>query len=306
MPNIFISGLINIETTVQVECFPIDYTPVRYPFFGVRSTVAGVGYNVARALSTLGNQVRLAALVGNDLPGAMVAAQLRADTLPGEFVLPRLAATPQSAILFDPSGRRQINTDLKDIQEQEYPPALFEQAIEGCALAVLCNINFSRALLARARQRGLPIATDVHAISDLEDVYNRDFMAAADILFMSHERLPCAPEDWVRAVQSRFATPICVVGLGGAGALLGVHADGFLGRVPAVQTRPIVNTIGAGDALFAAFVHGYAATGNPYEALRRAITFASYKIGATGAAEGFLSAAELDALHAANKHEQEE
>lgn len=305
MPNIVISGLINIETTVQVEGFPIGYTPVRYPFFGVRSTVAGVGYNIARALHTLGNTVRLAALVGNDLPGAMVAAQLRADALPSEFVLPRLAATPQSAIFYDPGGRRQINSDLKDIQEQQYPPALFEQAIEGCGLAVLCNINFSRPLLAHAKRRGLPVATDVHAISELDDAYNRDFMAAADILFMSHERLPCAPEDWVRAVQERYATPICVVGLGGAGALLGVHANGFLGRFPAVQTRPVVNTVGAGDALFAAFVHGYATTGDPHEALRRAITFASYKIGATGAAEGFLSAAELEALHVANQHQEE-
>lgn len=302
MANIFISGLINIETTVQVEGFPIEYAPVRYPFFGVRSTVAGVGYNVARALSALGNHVRLASLIGNDLPGTMVAAQLRADALPAEFVLPRLVATPQSAIFYDPSGRRQANTDLKDIQEQEYPPALFEQAIEGCTLAVLCNVNFSRPLLARARARGILVATDVHAINDLDDPYNRDFMAAVDILFMSHERLPCAPEEWVRAIQARFGTPICVVGLGGEGALLGVRADGFLGRFPAMQTRPIVNTIGAGDALFAAFVHGYAATGKPYESLRRAITFASYKIGATGAAEGFLSATELEALHATTGH----
>jgi len=49
MSTIFISGLINIETTVQVEGFPIEYSPVRYPFFGVRSTVSGVGYNVAKA-----------------------------------------------------------------------------------------------------------------------------------------------------------------------------------------------------------------------------------------------------------------
>jgi ribokinase len=41
MATIFISGLINIETTVQVDGFPIDYSPVRYPFFGVRSTISG-------------------------------------------------------------------------------------------------------------------------------------------------------------------------------------------------------------------------------------------------------------------------
>jgi ribokinase len=66
--------------------------------------------------------------------------------------------------------------------------------------------------------------------------------------------------------------------------------------------RPIVNTIGAGDALFSAFVHYYAATRAPYEAIRRAITFAGYKIGAAGAAEGFLSAPALEALHNRVEH----
>jgi ribokinase len=297
MATIFISGLINIETTVQVEGFPIEYSPVRYPFFGVRSTVAGVGYNVAKALTTLGDAVRLAALIGRDPAGQLVAQRLGADAIPAEYVLAQLDDTPQSAILYDRSGRRQINTDLKDIQERAYPLDLFARAIGGCQLAALCNINFARPLLALARQRGIPIATDVHAIADLDDPNNRDFMAAADILFMSHEQLPCPPEEWVRRLHERYAAPIAVVGLGGTGALLAVRADGFVGRFPAVVARPIVNTIGAGDALFSAFLHYYAATRAPYESLRRAITFAGYKIGAAGAAEGFLTAPALETLH---------
>jgi sugar/nucleoside kinase (ribokinase family) len=297
MAPIFISGLINVETTVKVDGFPIDYTPVRYPFFGVRSTVSGVGYNVAKALATLGNTVRLASLVGRDAAGEMVLSQLGTAGLPAEFVLPGLAATPQSAILYDPAGRRMINVDLKDIQEADYPPEQFERAIDGCGLAVLCNVNFSRPLLQVVKRHGIPIATDVHAIGSLDDDYNRDFMAAADILFMSDEQLPCTSEEWVRQVQERFGTPVIVVGMGAQGALLAVRSDGFVGRFPAVNTRPVVSTIGAGDALFSAFLHFYHATGAPYEALRRAITFASYKIGAAGAAEGFLDAAALEALH---------
>ena len=298
MSAIFVSGLINIETTVRVDGFPIAYTPVRYPFFGVDSAVAGVGYNVAGALTTLGDRVRLAALIGRDLPGALASQALEAAGVPTEFVLAELERTAQSAILYDQDGRRQINVDLKDIQERAYPPERFEQAIEGCGLAVLCNINFSRPLLAAARERGIPIATDVHAIADLDDAYNRDFMAAAEILFMSHEQLPCAPEEWAGRVQRHYGTPIVVVGMGGAGALLAIRREGFVRRFSAVYTRPVVNTIGAGDALFAAFVHYYQAGQAPIEALRRAITFASYKIGAAGAAQGFLDQAALEALYA--------
>ncbi|MFN8505271.1 carbohydrate kinase family protein [Kouleothrix sp.] len=296
MTTIFVSGLINIETTVQVDRFPIEYSPVRYPFFGVRSTVAGVGYNVAKALATLGDSVRLASIVGRDMPGALVDAQLRADGLPGADVLALAEATAQSAILYDPAGRRQINTDLKDIQELRYPPEQLERALDGCALAALCNINFSRPMLARAKARGIAVATDVHAIGDLDDAYNRDFMAAADLLFMSHELLPCDPEAWAARVQQRYGTPIVVVGLGAGGALLAVRADGFVGRFAAHAARPIVSTIGAGDALFSAFLHSYAAAPDPYAAIQRAIVFAGYKIGSIGAAEGFLSHAALEAL----------
>jgi acarbose 7IV-phosphotransferase len=298
MSAIFVSGLLNIETTVRIDGFPIEYAPVRYPFFGVRSTVSGVGYNVAKALATLGDSVRLASLVGRDTAGEMIFKRLHADGQPSEYVLTSLDETPQSAILYKHGGRRMINLDLKNIQETDYPPEQFERAIDGCGLAVLCNINFSRPLLARAKQRGIPIATDVHAIGSLDDDYNRDFMAAADILFMSHERLPCAPEQWARQVHERFNTPIVVVGLGAQGALLSIRRDGFVGRFPAVQTRPVVNTIGAGDALFSAFVHFYHASRAPYAAIRRAITFASYKVGAAGAADGFLDAVSLERIYA--------
>ena len=298
MNAIFVAGLINIETTVQIEAFPIAYTPVRYPFFGIRSAVSGVGYNVAKALRTLGDPVRFAALIGRDQAGGLVAQTLRADGLPDELVAATLEETPQSAILFDRDGRRQINVDLKDIQEQPYPLDQLDQALAECDLAVLCNINFARPLLRLVRERGIPIATDVHAIADLDDDYNHDFMAAADILFMSHERLPCAPEEWVQRLLARYSANIIVIGMGAEGALLAVRRDGFVGRLPALSTRPVVNTIGAGDALFSAFVHFYRATQAPYESLRRAIAFASYKIGVSGAAQGFLDAAGLEELYA--------
>jgi ribokinase len=206
--------------------------------------------------------------------------------------------TAHSVILYDADGRRQINVDLKDIQERAYPPALFREALAGCELAVLCNVNFSRPFLRQAREAGVRIATDVHTIADLEDAYNRDYMQAADILFMSDEALPCSPEEWIRRINARYGPQIAVVGLGAQGALLSVRRDNFLERIPAVITRPVVNTIGAGDALFSAFVYSYLRTRDPYQAIRKAVVFASYKIGEKGAAQGFLSGPALDDLAA--------
>ena len=200
-------------------------------------------------------------------------------------------------ILYDPDGKRMINTDLKDIQESVYPPSVFEHALHQCSLAVICNINFARPFLRSAKDRGVTIATDVHTIDDLDDEYNRDFLAAADILFMSDERLPCPPEEWALAVQRRYGNAVIAIGLGEEGVLLAVKEDYFLQRIPAVSTRPVVNTIGAGDALFSAFVHSYHKTGDPYEAMRKAVIFASYKIGETGAAAGLLDEVGLERLY---------
>lgn len=293
MRNILVSGLINLETTLRVDAFPVHYEPVRYPFFGVQSGASGVGYNVAAALTTLGHEVRFLSLIGRDVAGQMARMELAVAGIADADVLSQLAQTAQSVILYEPSGRRQIHVDLKDVQEQIYPPERFAAALAGCELAALGNVNFSRPFVARARAAGVPIATDVHTIADLDDEYNREFMAAASILFMSDEKLPCSPEEWARRLQNRYGTPVVVIGLGSAGALLAVKGAGVMERITAVFTRPVVNTIGAGDALFSAFLHGYSQTGDPYAALQQAVVFASYKIGESGAARGFLTAEAL-------------
>ncbi len=288
MARILVSGLINIETTLRVEGFPIPYNPVNYPFFGVNSRVSGVGYNLAKALTVLGDEVRFLSLIGADPAGQLVRMALAEDCIDDRRVLSALPATPQSVILFDPQGQRQIFVDLKDIQQQPYPGGLYQESAAGCDWLALCNINFSRPMLAQARHAGLPVATDVHAISDLDDPYNREFMQAAQVLFMSDERLPAAPAEWAQRIWDRFGTEVVVIGMGGQGALLAVRRDRAIQRFPAVFTRPVVNSIGAGDALFSAFLHVYAHTGDPYLSLRKAMVFASYKIGVASAAEGFL------------------
>ena len=87
-------------------------------------------------------------------------------------------------------------------------------------------------------------------------------------------------------------------------ALLAYQQDDFIGRFSAVQVRPVVNTIGAGDALFAAFIDRYLKTGDPYHALRAAMLFAAYKIGEKGASQGFLSEHALKTLIAERDKER--
>ena len=295
MARFFIAGLINVETTLAVDNFPLEYSPDNYPFFGVQTTVSGVGFNIAKALTILGNQVDLASLIGEDDNGWLARKALVEAGIRDEFVLCNLAETAQSVILYEMEGRRQIHTDLKDIQKKIYPIQKAQAAIEHCNLAVICNINFARPLLSVAKEAGKFIATDVHALRSLDDSYNQDYLQTADILFMSDEKLPGSPEGIAKEVMDRFPTKILVIGMGKKGALLAVREDDFVGRFKAVRTRKVVNSIGAGDALFSAFLDRYLRTGDPYVSLKAAMVFASYKIGEKGAAQGFLNGEELDA-----------
>ena len=297
MLKIAVSGLVNIETTVAVRRFPIDYYPVDYPFFGVNSNVSGVGYNVAKALTALGDSVDLFSFIGGDEEGERVLRRMERDGIDSSNVVRSLKNTPASAVLFDPQGTRMIYSDLKDIQQQSIDYDTAAAAMSGCDAAVLCNIEFNRGLIKQAGKHGVLTATDVHVLDSIDNEYNRDFMEHADILFMSDEMLPCAPEDFIRQVYDRFNNKIIVIGMGSKGAMMLDGESGEVYTVPAYSTDNIVNTIGAGDSLFSSFLHFYLTLSDPLAALRRAVIFAGVKIGFNGASVGFVSEEQIEELY---------
>ncbi|MEO1289833.1 MAG: PfkB family carbohydrate kinase [Chloroflexota bacterium] len=97
----------------------------------------------------------------------------------------------------------------------------------------------------------------------------------------------------------RHQTAIIGIGLGSKGALVATYDTQQIKHIPARVLRPIVNTIGSGDALFSSFLHSYVVDGDPIIAMQKAVLFAGYKIGSAGGSEGFLTAEQLD--HAYNE-----
>jgi len=210
-----------------------------------------------------------------------------------EYVQSLSKSTPQSVVLYDNEGKRKVYCDLTDMQENAYPSELFENASKYSSICVLCNINFARHLIPLAKERGKLIATDVHCLSDIYDEYNGDFISAADILFLSNENFVSREEEFVNSLKTVTNAKIIVVGMGSRGALLYLREKDKFSVFPAVYTRPVVNTVGAGDSLFASFLHFYSKTEDAEYSLKLATIFASYKIGETSASKGFLSEKEL-------------
>lgn len=295
MSKILVSGLVNVETTCSVGSFPISYQPIDYIFFGTNLNVSGVGYNIASALKTLGDKIQLVSVAGRDLTAKLIFERLK-ELGVNSKLQNSIDKTPLSVILYDGDGRRRIFCDLKDIQNSSIDTSDID--IKSYDLVVACNINFSRSLLNKAKEAGVLVATDVHVQHDINDEYNKEFMQKSDILFLSNEGVIGREEEFVSQLSRAYNNRIIVMGLGSNGAIMYERSNGRIIHQPAPKPPKIINTVGAGDALFSSFISLYAKGYAPEECLRLAQIFAVHKIGFDGGSVGFLTLEEL-----LNQHE---
>lgn len=294
--QIVVAGVSSFYMTLPVGGFPLAFQSQAEPAW-LGHGVAGAGAHIAKVLDRLGDDVRLCTMVGCDAAGDAIRAGLREAGLLG----PGVVNTPESSVgvvLAAADGRRMGHPYLSAVNAVRYPVEVFERLVDGADLAVLTTAPFVRPLLGHARRMDVPVAVDVHLITDIADVYARPWLEIADIVFCSHERLPCPLEEWVGQVFERYpGCAIVGVGRGARGCALGLR-DGRLLHASAVTPRGVVNTAGAGDMLFASFLHAWLATGRPVDALQTAAVYAGWQIGSHfPAAEQLTESAAARLLH---------
>jgi acarbose 7IV-phosphotransferase len=289
--KIVVAGVTSLYMSVGVEEFPLEYAPSGAAAW-MRAGVTGSAGHIAQVLHRLGADVKLCTLVGSDPPGLTIRADLRDRGLLGQGVVDN-GASSIGVVLVAADGRRMGFPYLAAVNAVGYPAETFIRQAEGADLAVLTNARFVRPLIRHATELDVPVAVDTHLISDVDDAYNRPWLEVADIVFCSHERLPCSPREWVTRIFGRYpGCSVVGVGRGPDGCLLGLR-DGTLVRAAALAPRGVVSTAGAGDALFASFLHTWLATGNPVDALEAAVLHAGWKIGDTFPGASSLTAGEL-------------
>ncbi|WP_433337508.1 carbohydrate kinase family protein [Spirillospora sp. CA-294931] len=291
-PKVVVAGAASLYMALGLEGFPLRYAPTathRWANVGV----AGAACHVARVQSALGNDVELCTLVGDDAAGAAIRWELGGLGLLGAGVV-ETAASSLGLVLVGPEGQRMGLPHLTPVNKVSYPFNVLRDRAQAADLLVLTNAKFVRPLLGPADELGIPIAVDVHLISDLDGDYNRPWLERAEIVFCSHERL-ASPSDWVGAVFRRYPRcRIVGVGMGADGALLGLR-EGLLVRVAAAPAGEIVNTSGAGDALFATFLATRLQGADPIAAIQSGVLHAGWKIGHRLPASVSLSSQELEA-----------
>lgn len=205
----------------------------------------------ALAFAALGIPTRAVAALGDDHLGGWVR-----DTLAARGIalteLHEPGGTHRSVNLVAADGSRRNWFDARASSLVTLDQEACRAALHGARL-LHCHLDdWCRQLLPTARDEGLLISCDLQDALDVDDPYRADFVAAADVIFISAVNLadPSAVAD---ELAGRRSGRIVVVGAGAAGSL--VAAGGRVTGYPAAQLpAPVIDTNGAGDTLAATFL----------------------------------------------------
>ena len=289
---VVVAGICNVEVTCPVT-FPVEFTSSRFATDEIEVRVSGVGYNVALGLARLGSRVRLATFLSSDFLSSVIRRQIEANI--GFIHISPCEDSPRSIVLYSSDGRRSVITDLRDVASKPQLAHLNpNEALVGARLLALGNIAANRDLIVPAQVRGIPIATDLQSIRSADDPHNVPFLRAADIVFMSNDNFIDREAELLQSCRAQNARAIIAIGLGSKGVLLHEPHSTSPVHLPAYTRGRVVNTSGAGDALFAAFLDGVCRGLPAVRALERAVVFAGAKVSAASRSEGHLESSVLD------------
>lgn len=296
MKKIFISGLLNYETSVNVNKFPIEYSPINYPFFKINSNISGVAYNLLESLITLNNDVSLYTMLALDEIGEMISNNLKSKNIDNIIIDNTISKTPETVVMYDDLGKRSVYCDLKDIQDKKVLNKEVYNKIDESDVLILCNTNFNRELLKYAKSRNKIIATDVHVLSNINDEYNKDFITNANILFLSDEALS-EPYKMMDDLINTTNIDIICISRGKNGVIFYDRSKKDIKVFEAYTNVKVVNTLGAGDALFSSFINFYTKEQDSYKAIKKAIIYAGLKVETSGGSKGFQTEAKINDLY---------
>lgn len=258
--DVVVVGNAGLDTEVFLTVDEIDLT-LDSQFTSNLDVVGQAGAYASRGFARLGRTTRYFGALGEDPPGHEVRRALASDGVLLDLVFQDPDGTARSMNLMTPDGRRRAFYDGRGHMTQVVPDGLIQLALQDVPLAHVHLANWARAAL-------LPsigtIAVDLQDVRDINDEYRADFIAAADIVFMSGAHLP-DPAAAAQEIVHRGGVQAVVVGLGSAGAMAVARGDEVHHYPAPPLDLPIVDSNGAGDSLAVGFLDAYVLDGADLE-----------------------------------------
>lgn len=250
--RVFVVGPVSWNLLVHVPELPAPEPHAvfaRWVHEGLGGTSAGKAMNLRR----LGLDVTLCTLLGDDDTGGRIRRALRPY---GIEVIERRSVngSERHVNLMDPAGRR-LSVYLNLPAAAPAVPAEQDAALAAADAVVVDLAEHSRRALAVARAADRPVWCDLHDY-DGRSAFHAEFLAAADYLFVSDERLSDPHRFLHEQVAAGKRLVVCTRGARGALALV---PGGEIVAVAAAPVAEVVDTNGAGDAFFSGFLSAHLA-----------------------------------------------
>ncbi|HSP05704.1 MAG TPA: PfkB family carbohydrate kinase, partial [Acidobacteriota bacterium] len=251
MSRVLVAGGVSYNTMIYLERFP---EPRSQTLFSrdFHETVGATGAGKALNLRKLGMEVTLHAMIGDDDAGGKIRAGMEREGIRFLYDIDPKGTERHVNLMEDGGGRISIY-----ISYATFEPEIDEPRIESLLgdedYIVLNILNYCRRLIPAIRRHNKPIWCDIHDYDGKKD-YHRDFVEAADFLFMSSD----AMNDYRAFMQGMIdrgkQLVVCTHGRNGSTALT---KDGQWLQTPILQDYRRVDTNGAGDSFFAGFLYAW-------------------------------------------------
>ena len=254
MKKILVLGGVSYNMMIYLEQFPPPQPQTVFSQ-GFHETVGSTGAGKALNLAQLGFDVTLHGMIGEDDYGRKIHNHFAKANI--NFLTDvDPAGTKRHVNLMDGDGRRISIFISYGTFEPDVDWARLESIIAQTDLVALNIVNYCRLAIPLIKKHGKEIWTDLHAY-DGQEAYCQDFIDAADVLFFSSEDMP----DYRPFMQTQIANGKKLVvsthGKNGSTALTAANQWIATPIIPAYDTAK-VDTNGAGDAIFAGALAGYA------------------------------------------------
>lgn len=254
MKKILVLGGVSWNMMIYLEQFPPSQPQTVFSQ-GFHETVGSTGAGKALNLAKLGFDVTLHGLIGDDEYGRKIR---------DYFANADINFLPD----IDPEGtKRHVNLMAKDgrrisifISYGTFDPdvdwARLEPLIAQADIVALNIVNYGRYAIPLLTKHGKEIWCDIHTY-DGKETYHRDFLDAADVLFFSSEDMRDYRPFMQQQIDAGKKLIVCTHGRGGSTTLTADRQWIETPIIPAYDETKI-DTNGAGDAIFAGVVYGYA------------------------------------------------
>jgi sugar/nucleoside kinase (ribokinase family) len=245
-------GAFGIDTNVYAAG---DRLGAEMTFARTTDGLGQAGCYSALASAALGVSTRAIAALGDDRLGRWVAEELRAAGI--EVVeLRDPSGTHRSVNIVSADGARRNYFDPRGVSETVVDVEACREALRDARVTHIHLDDWCRRLLPLAQEAGVRISCDLQDVVDVDDPYRADFVAAADVLFLSGTNLE-DPAAAALELAGRRPGRLVVVGVGAHGCLTAL--DGVVRRHAGLDLpgHPVIDTNGAGDNLAVGLLVGY-------------------------------------------------